>query len=107
MNEIATQIVKLFDTNINYLENAEWSAHYNKYNEEKLGIKENWIYTISNLVSECLTDNLSCNYKKLKPFYEWLGERIQLSLNLNRGLTNGELKEMLKQKQDGTENENI
>lgn len=95
LNEIARQIVDIFNKEKSFFENCSWTAFYNKYNQECLCFKDSWNFQVSNLVDKELTDNLAVNCDKLKPFYEWLGERIELSLNLIKGKTNEELKEML------------
>lgn len=98
MNEVAENIIEIFNKNLTYFENIKWCSFYNKYNEQHLCFKDNWNYIVSNLVSKDLTDDRAINCKKLKPFYEWLGERIELLLNLNTGLSNEELKELLENK---------
>ena len=92
MNEVAEQIINLHENNLAYLEKAKWVAYYNKYNQEQLCISDAWNYPVSNLVSKELTDDRAVNAEKLRPFYEWLGERVELCLNIGRGLTNEELK---------------
>lgn len=99
LNEIAKQIVDIFKKDKSYFEKLKWSAHYNKYNEECLTFNDGksfWQFQVSNISDKCLTDNLYKNAIQLQPFYEWLGERIALSLNLMKGKTNEELEEMLK-----------
>ena len=96
LNEIAKQIVDIFKNNKSYFENREWTAFMDKYNVENLCFKDSWNFKVSNLVDKDLTNNLYVNLKPLIPFYEWLGERIALSLNLAKGKTNEELKRELK-----------
>ena len=95
LNEIAKQIVDIFQKDKSYFENREWSAFMDKYNVENLCFKDKWNFRVSNLVDKELTDNLYVNLKPLIPFYEWLGERIELALNLVKGKTNEELRELL------------
>lgn len=95
LNEIAKQIVDIFKNDKSYFENREWTAFMDKYNVEKLCFKDKWDFRVSNLVDKDLTDNLYVNLKQLIPFYEWLGERIELALNLQKGKTNEELRELL------------
>ena len=95
LNEIAKQIVDIFKEDKSYFENREWIAFMDKYNVEKLCFIDKWNFRVSNLVDKDLTDNLYVNLKQLIPFYEWLGERITLALNLVKGKTNEELKELL------------
>jgi len=92
LNEVANQVVDIFKNNKDFFEDCEWTAYYNKYNEEVLAFKDGWNFQVSNLSDECLTDNLYINAQKLEPFYTWLGERISLCLNLMRGETNEQLK---------------
>ena len=96
LNEIAKQIVDIFEKDKSYFENREWTAFMDKYNVENLCFKDKWNFKVSNLVDKDLTDNLYVNLKPLIPFYEWLGERIELALNLVKGKTNEELRELLK-----------
>lgn len=105
MNELAKHIVKTFNDDISYFEKIKWVAYFNKYNEEHLCFQDKWNYSVSNLVSEELTENKAINVKPLRPFYEWLGERIALCLNLSRGFSNEELKVMLdaKMKEDSND----
>lgn len=96
LNEIAKQIVDIFEKDKSYFENREWTAFMDKYNVENLLFKDKWNnFKVSNLVDKDLTDNLYVNLKPLIPFYEWLGERIELALNLVKGKTNEELMELL------------
>lgn len=95
LNEIAKQIVDIFQKDKSYFENREWTAFMDKYNVENLCFKDKWNFRVSNLVDKDLTDNLYVNLKPLIPFYEWLGERIALSLNSVKGKTNEELRELL------------
>ena len=95
LNEIAKQIVDIFKKDKSYFENREWTAFMDKYNVENLCFKDKWNFRVSNLVDKDLTDNLYVNLKPLIPFYEWLGERIELALNLVKGKTNEELRELL------------
>lgn len=99
-NEIAKQIVDIFAKDKNSFNNLLWCAFYNKYNEEHLCFKDkNWNISVSNLVSEELTEDRAGNAEKLKPFYQWLGERVALSLNLQAGKSNEELKNEYEQHQ--------
>lgn len=99
LNEIAQQILDYFNEDENWVNNLEWCAFYSKYNEECLCFKDGWNFQVSDLVDKGLTDNRAVNCEKLKPFYEYLGERIALSLNILKGKTNDELKEMLKEEE--------
>ena len=99
MDIIAKQVVEIFTNNKEYFENVEWVAYYDKYNKENLCFQDKWNFAVSNLVSGDLTDNKAVNAEKLKPFYGWLGARIKLCLNLQKGLSNGELEQLLKNKQ--------
>ena len=95
MNEIVEQIVDIFSKDKSYFENRECCAFYNKYNEECLCFRDSWNFQVSNLVDKDLTDNRAVNCEKLKPFYEWFGERIELALNLVKGKSNEQLKDEL------------
>lgn len=99
LNEVAKQIVDIFKKDKKYFENVKWCAFYSKYNEEKLCYKDGWNFPVSDLVSKELTENRAVNAEKLEPFYDWLGERIALCLNLQNGKTNEELKELLAEAQ--------
>ncbi len=99
MDEIVKHIVEIFKDNKEYFENVEWVAYYDKYNKEDLCFQDKWNFAVSNLVSKDLTDNKAVSAEKLKPFYEWLGTRIKLCLNLQKGLSNEELKQLLDNKQ--------
>lgn len=99
LNYIAQQIVDCFKESKYFIENLQWQAYYSKYNEECLCFQSNnWNFRVSNLVDKELTENKAVNSEKLRPFYEYLGERIALSLNILRGKTNEELKEIVRKK---------
>lgn len=98
MNEIASQIVDIFEEQPNHFADVNWHGYYTKYSEEILAFSETdsmFNFPVSNLVSTDLTDDRYTNAQKLKPFYSWLGERVALCMNLQKGKTNEQLKEEL------------
>lgn len=89
--DIDKQVIELFKQGI--FDNIEWTSYPNKYDDQYLSFVDNWNFPVANL-----NDNVLGDKKELKEFYQWLGERIQLTLNLNKGLSNKQLKEQYEQK---------
>lgn len=78
MNDTQKQIVDIFEIDKPYFEGKEWVACYSKYAEERFCFKEgNWNLQVSDLVPKDLNASSS---KELKPFYEWLGKRVEFAL---------------------------
>lgn len=91
---IAKQIIDIFKKDKSYFENVEWSSNHDKYEDQDLCFndgKSMWRYPVCELTDGTLCDNERTK-QELASFYRWLGERIELSLNLVRGKTNEELK---------------
>lgn len=89
--DIDKQVIKLFKQGV--FDNIEWTSYPNKYDDQYLSFVDSWNFPVANL-----NDNVLGDKKELKEFYRWLGERIELTLNLNKGLTNKQLKEQYEQK---------
>lgn len=80
----------------NDLKNMEWVAFTDKYKATNLCFKNNgWNIEINgSLKPEYFPSN-----ENIVKFYDLLGERIKLALNLVKGLSNEELKAKLEEKE--------
>ena len=95
MSEVNEQILDIFNKDRSYFELVEWTSFHNKYDDQELCFKDKlWNFPVTDLSDGTLTDN-NAERKKFVPFYSWLGERIELCLNLNRGKTNEILRKEL------------
>lgn len=80
------------------IDNLTWVGWMNKYRDCILAFKDKF-WNI-----EIIPDIIPTFYdkdKELVLFYEYLVNRIALCLNLAKGKTNEELKQLLKQKEEG------
>lgn len=94
MAEVNEQILDIFEKDKSYFENVTWTSYPNKYNDQNLSFKDGhsmWNFPICNLQDGTLCGGRICK-KDLRDFYEYIGERIALALNLVRGKSNEELK---------------
>lgn len=95
--EINEQILNIFNEDKTYFENVTWVSYPNKYNDQDLSFNDGhscWNFPICNLQDGTLCDG-HIGKKDLKGFYEYIGERIELALNLVKGKSNEQLKEDL------------
>ena len=94
MVEVNEQILDIFSKDKSYFENVTWTSFPNKYNDQNLSFKDGhsvWNFPICNLQDGTLCYG-NIGKRDLKDFYEYIGERIELALNLVRGKSNEELK---------------
>ena len=93
LDEIGKQILNIFKKDPEKFNSVEWCAFYDKYGDECLCFKDgNWNWQVANLVDR---DLFGPDIKELKPFHQWLGERIELCLNAQIGKSNAQIKQEL------------
>lgn len=81
----------------NDLKDLEWVAFTDKYKATNLCFKNGKFSNIE--INGSLKPNYFPSEKNIVNFYDLLGERIELALNLVKGKTNEELKKMLSEVQ--------
>lgn len=94
MAEVNEQILDIFEKDKSYFDNVTWTSYPNKYYDQNLSFKDDhsmWNFPICDLQDGTLCGGRLCK-KDLKDFYEYIGERIALALNLVKGKSNEELK---------------
>lgn len=92
MDEVSQQILDLFNTS-NVFEKVEWVSFPNKYDNQYLSFKDSWNFPVCDLNDQTLGSK-----KEFKQFYQWLGERIALCLNLQQNKSNEDLRREYEQR---------
>lgn len=82
------------------LDNLEYAVINNKHKDFELCFRDKWNFPITNLSDENLCATWA-EKKAMTPYYEWLGERISLCLNINKGKSNEQLREIYENKNKG------
>ena len=86
------------DGKFDVLENLEYTCIDNKHLGYELCFKGDWYYPVTSLRDE----NLCATWgetKAMAPYFKWLGERISLCLNINKGKSNEELRQIYESNQ--------
>ena len=88
------QALKLFLEDKTYFETVQYKILKDK--KLQLGI-DDFNFSILDLYSDKI-EKYNIDIQEVNEFYKWLGERIELCLNLQKGLTNEQLKLMAAEK---------
>ena len=80
------------------LQNLEYTVINNKYLDFELCFKDGWNYPITDLCDEN-TCGTWAEKEAMALYFKWLGERISLCLNINKGKSNEELRQIYESNQ--------
>ena len=97
-DEVTKFLYDSYQNDLSVLENLEYTVINNKHKDFELCFKDNWNYPITNLCDDNICGTWA-EKQAMSPYYKWLGERISLCLNINKGKSNEELKQIYESNQ--------
>ena len=97
-DEITKFLYNCINKDVETLQNLEYTVINNKHLDFELCFRDKWNYPITNLCDENICGTWA-EKEAMAPYFKWLGERISLCLNINKGKSNEELKQIYESNQ--------